>query len=379
MNPVALTSGEVLPARLPAMREALATGEVGVDGVVAVAGPLLSCAAGTAEVLAADEELAATACGEGADAAPPACAEDLRAMATVWAMYLDQDGAEPREDRAMRKRGFTFGMCRDGLVPGRGNFLPEVAAELQLLFDSELNPKVDGAPMPSGPVFDETDAETVDPCDPDAPLLTTADRRTRAQKQHDVLAGILNRVAASGSMPTLGGSAPTLVVSVRAEDLESGRGFAHIGGVAEPDLARCRPARRVLRSGAAGCVRRHRPDRAARHAGTGVRPPPAACHQPSRRWLRHPGLPRQSRVVRNPPRGRALARRPDAHRQRGSPLLAPSPHVGDKRVGDSDEPGHPRSARAFLVGRVPKVATRHQVAGADARTSRAKDMKPPTR
>ena len=234
VNPVALTSGEVLPARLPAMREALATGEVGVDGVVAVAGPLLWCAAGTAEVLAADEELAATACGEGADSAPPACAEDLRAMASVWAMYLDQDGAEPREDRAMRKRGFTFGMCRDGLVPGRGNFLPEVAAELQLLFDSELNPKVDGAPVPSGPVFDEADAETVDPCDPDAPLLTTADRRTRAQKQHDVLAGILNRVAASGAMPTLGGSAPTLVVSVRAEDLESGRGFAHIGGVAEP-------------------------------------------------------------------------------------------------------------------------------------------------
>ena len=247
VNPVALTSGEVLPARLPAMRDALATGEVGVDAIVAVAGPLFSCAAGTAEILAADEAIAATARGEGADAAPPACADDLRAMATVWAMYLDQDGAEPREDRAMRKRGFTIGVCRDGLHPLRGHVLPELAGQLQLLFDSELNPRVDGEPVTLGPIFDG-DAETVDPSDPDAPLLATADKRTRAQKQHDVLAGILNRVAASGTMPTLGGTAPTLVVSVRAEDLESGRGFAHISGIDEPiSLA---VARHVACSGA---------------------------------------------------------------------------------------------------------------------------------
>ena len=44
-------------------------------------------------------------------------------LATVWATYLDQDGAEPREAVAMRKRGFTLGVCRDGLVPLRGNLL----------------------------------------------------------------------------------------------------------------------------------------------------------------------------------------------------------------------------------------------------------------
>lgn len=240
LTPVALTSGEVLPALLPSMRAAMATGEVGVDGVAAVAGPLLSSAAATTAILAADAELAATAVGAGADVAPPACAEDLRAMATVWAMYLDQDGAEPRDDRAMRKRGVTIGACRDGLHALRGNVLPEVAGQLQLLFDSVLNPRVDDVPRPSGPVFADADAdadadaETVDPADPYAPLPSTADTRTRAQKQHDALAGILNRVAASGTMPTLGGAAPTLVVSVRAEDLESGRGFAHISGIGEP-------------------------------------------------------------------------------------------------------------------------------------------------
>ncbi|HWM17941.1 MAG TPA: HNH endonuclease, partial [Microbacterium sp.] len=144
---VAPSSGETLPADFPAMREALASGHVGVDGLLAVVGPLAQVAtvAGRAAHLAADEELAAAARGEGLDAAPPACANDLRVFATVWAMYLDQDGAEPRERVAMRKRGITLGVCRDNLVPIRGNLLPEVARQLQLVGDSILNPKADGA------------------------------------------------------------------------------------------------------------------------------------------------------------------------------------------------------------------------------------------
>ena len=75
------------------MRAALAAVEVGVDGVIAVAGPLLACDAGPAAVHAADEEIAATARGEGADAAPPASADELRALATVW-------GDVPRSGRS---------------------------------------------------------------------------------------------------------------------------------------------------------------------------------------------------------------------------------------------------------------------------------------
>ena len=124
LQPVAVTTGELLPAPLPMMRAALAAGDVGVDGMVAVCGPILSCASGVAGRLAADEEIAASARGEGADAAPPACAEELRALATVWAMYLDQDGAEPREARAMRKRGLSIGPCHDGLHPCAAAFSP---------------------------------------------------------------------------------------------------------------------------------------------------------------------------------------------------------------------------------------------------------------
>ena len=44
----------------------------------------------------------------------------------------------------MRKRGFSLGLGRDGLIPVRGNLLPEVAAQFQRISDSLLNPKLDG-------------------------------------------------------------------------------------------------------------------------------------------------------------------------------------------------------------------------------------------
>ncbi|WP_019181517.1 HNH endonuclease signature motif containing protein [Microbacterium yannicii] len=229
-RPVSLSTGEVLPAGFPGMRAALRAGEVGVDGVVAVAGAFRGCAIGRAQMLAADEELAAAATGEGADAAPPACADELRALATVWATYLDQDGAEPRDAIALRKRGFMMGRARaDGLIPVRGDLLPEVAAQLQREFDSVLSPRVDGVPV-TGPRFiDQADAS-----DSEAPDEAAADDRTRAQKQHDALAVLLTAAAASGTLPALGGAAPTLIVSVREEDLASRAGFAHVSGCHEP-------------------------------------------------------------------------------------------------------------------------------------------------
>ena len=170
------------------------------------------------------------ACGEAADAAGPATADELSALAQVWAAYLDPDGAEPTEARAMRKRGLTFGRRDgDGLVPVRGGLLPEVAAQLQLGFDSVLNPRVDGAPVP-GPCFAEAGAGSP----ADGPVDGAADARTPAQRRHDALAVLLTAAAASGELPMLGGAAPTLVVSVREGDLESGRGYAHLPGDDEP-------------------------------------------------------------------------------------------------------------------------------------------------
>ncbi|WP_404434851.1 HNH endonuclease [Microbacterium lacus] len=185
------------------------------------------CLAGRVELLAADEELAAAACGEGTDAGPPASADELRAYAQVWAAYLDQDGAEPSESRALRKRGITLGRpAHDGLVPVRGALLPEVAAQLRLAFDSVLNPRVSGA---NGPCFIESERT-----ESEGPNEEKADDRTHSQKQHDAFAVLLAAAVASGALPTLGGASPTLVVSVREEDLATGRGYAHLPGEDDP-------------------------------------------------------------------------------------------------------------------------------------------------
>lgn len=224
------SSGELLPAEFPALRAALAAGFVGVDGVIAVASAFRRGGVGRAGLLAADEELAAAA--SGADAAGPASADELRALAQVWAACLDPDGAEPAETRAMRRRGLTFGRRDgDGLVPVRGGLLPEVAAQLQLGFDSVLNPRVDGAPVP-GPCFTEAGVDA--DAHADGPYDHAADSRSPAQKRHDALAVLLAAAAASGELPMLGGAAPTLVVQVREEDLATGCGYAYLPDDDEP-------------------------------------------------------------------------------------------------------------------------------------------------
>ncbi|MDN3494756.1 DUF222 domain-containing protein [Planococcus sp. APC 4015] len=216
----ALVSGEQLEPALPALRRAMLSGAVGVDGILAIATPLLSAGGRVPRdaVREADQILAATALRDGPDGAPPACADLLRVQALAWQAVLDQDGAEPRDRLHAHRRGVTLGAPTDSGVPIRGTLLPEVAAQFRRLCDALLSPRVRFTDEP------EEDVDFARPVDP----------RTRAQKHHDVLATALTVAAASGELPTVGGGAPTLVVSVREEDLVSGRGYAYLDGDASP-------------------------------------------------------------------------------------------------------------------------------------------------
>ena len=274
-QPLAPSTGEVLAAEYPALREAVADGVVGLDALAGVVATLESARCERGARMAADAELAASARGAGLDAGPSPSADDLRLQAQVWAIYLDQDGAEPRDARALRKRGITMGVCRDVLVPIRGNALPEVAGQLRRLFDSILNPKGDGPDAPDGPHFVELD---------DGPVEAVADTRSRAQKQHDALATILSVAARAGELPTLGGAAPTLVVSVTADDFDAGRGHAHVDGCDEPlSLA---VARQVACTGA---VQRVTTDSAGRILDIGIADRVFAAHQRKAITLRDGG------------------------------------------------------------------------------------------
>lgn len=252
-----LSSGEWLPARWPALREALLDGAIGVTGLLAATGPIEQ--AGPRVRLAdrweADAYLAEVARGEESDddesdggaenePGPAPTPEDLRVRAQLIVQYLDPDGAEPAEDIALRARGVVLGRARDGVIPIRGALLPEVAGQLQRIWDAYLNPKVDGPPLPGvhfvpSPAHD--DAESLDAAvSLDDEVLPSGDAggmvdgRTRAQKQHDALAAALGIAARHDDMPRLGGAAPTVVITVAAEDYATGRGWARVEGVETP-------------------------------------------------------------------------------------------------------------------------------------------------
>lgn len=250
-----MTEGCFLPAKYPQLRDALVSGDVGVAGLVAAIAPLEQSGPRIleAELQEADRQLGAFARGidsatvsdsDAVNAGPLPTPEELGLLSQALVAYLDQDGAEPEDQRAARKRGLSIGKVREGTVPVRGELLPEVAGQLQLLLDAQLNPRVEAPEDASGVHFVPSDAL------PDEDL-SRPDERTRTQKQHDAFAAILNVAARSDQMPSLGGAAPTLVVSIAAADYTSGKGWAQV-----LNTGAFIPARVAAQTGCAGGIQR---------------------------------------------------------------------------------------------------------------------------
>ncbi|TFV85238.1 HNH endonuclease [Microbacterium sp. dk485] len=245
---VALT-GETLPPAFPVVAGAVASGALGVDAASAIVTALASIrergAACEADAFAAAEQaLVDAATGEGD--ALPAGADEVAIMANTWALFLDPDGALPDGERAMKARGLTLGRERAGVVGVQGALLPDVAAQLQRLLDAFLNPKAPGAP---GPRFAD-EAET-DESGEDVP----ADPRTTTQRRHDAFAGVLSVAAGMDGIPSLGGSAPTLVVTVRADQLDQASGVAFVPPTGAGDTGAV-PASVARHAGCAGQIQR---------------------------------------------------------------------------------------------------------------------------
>ena len=252
---VILSSGDLSPAAYPAMAVALRDGELSVTGLLAAIGPVER--AGTRisadEREAVDGLLANTARGLDLPDAhghpgPAPSTDELADYARALMLALDPDGAEPDDRDGERNRALRIGPLRGGVHPVSGGLLPEVAAQLQRLLDALNNPAAEdspaltpgalapGVPAPGAvaPGALAPGAVAFAPDDPDPEcvdgLPAPADPRSPAQRNHDNLAMILQVAAASGGMPTLGGAAPTLVVSVTAADYATGRGRAFLEG-----------------------------------------------------------------------------------------------------------------------------------------------------
>lgn len=260
---MALTTGERLPARFPAIREAMLDGVIGVAGVLAASGPILQAGdrIGAEDRISADAALADLARGlpeadGGAEGGgPPATPDDLRQYAMLLAQLLDPDGAEPTDAKARNRRFLTIGRLRNGVHPLRGNLLPDVAAQLQLIIDAQNNPKTRGNPKtPGNPNTDgrpepgvtfrsesersgdgaESGADVADADPWNSDPRNVIEQRTAAQKRHDAVAAALAIAARHEDMPRLAGASPTLVVHADADDLVSGTGWATVAGSQSP-------------------------------------------------------------------------------------------------------------------------------------------------
>jgi hypothetical protein len=306
--------GEDLPPRFESVADGLACGELGVDSaqvIVAALAPI-KLRVDADEWMTAQRHLVADAVGASGPAFTP---DQTRVQATVWQTALDRDGVELRAEEAMRHRGLTRIGTRDGLVRYRMDLMPEVSGKLERALDACVSPK-------TAPKFlSDEDASGLE--------ATQADERTSGQKRHDAFAALVDAAARSAELPTIGGAAPTVLVRVDLDDLESGSGAGWIDGVDEPvsmqavaQLACAGGVQRVPMSSAgavdlAGCARPHL------HGAAATR------HLRARRGMHHPWMHGAGRLVRDPSRHRAQSWWSDPHRQRSLAVLVPPSHHRD--------------------------------------------------
>ncbi|SDS58679.1 HNH endonuclease signature motif containing protein [Microterricola viridarii] len=213
---VALT-GDTMPARFEQVAEGLRAGSLGYDSALAIVDTLdpIRGRVGDLNVELAETALVAAATGPTLESALPFAADEVRGQARVWENVLDEDGSIPAEERAMAARGISGGLTRDGLVHRKMALLPEVDAKFETLLNAYLSPR-------SKPTFNDAD--------PDQPK----DPRATAQARHDVFASLIDGAARSAAAPTMGGAAPTVLVSVRQADLAAGSGAGFIEGCEAP-------------------------------------------------------------------------------------------------------------------------------------------------
>lgn len=213
------------PAPFPHVATALAGGVLGADAALALIDTLRPTlrVADTTAVATAEHAILGEAVAREPGAAPVLDADTVRLQAQVWAAVLDPDGTEPTETD-LQRRGLWLAAPRHGLIPVRGTLLPEVAAALTAYTHACTNPRAPHLPDPDPVPADH------DPADHDDVPAHLTDPRSRAQQMHDVLATIIGVAARAADAPTLAGNAPTLVITVRADDLAAGRGTAFAEG-----------------------------------------------------------------------------------------------------------------------------------------------------
>ena len=228
-------TGEPIEAAFPHVAAALAAGELGADAAGTIIRELDRTRTGRRPGRVRDRRAGARGRGDRARrrarrcAAPPTSCGCRRRRGP---RSSTKTAANPTTSgRCAAEGSGSAGRATDS-SRSPGELMPEVAAKLTRLFDAHLAPRSGGGFM--------TDEER-------ARIAEFGETRSADQQRHDVLAAAIDTAARSGEHPTIGGAAPTVLVSVRAADLAAGRGVAHADGVEIP--VSLRAARHMICTG----------------------------------------------------------------------------------------------------------------------------------
>ncbi|MFD6700721.1 MULTISPECIES: DUF222 domain-containing protein [unclassified Microbacterium] len=199
--------GEPLPAKFPALREALAVGRIGaaVTDLLVTFLDRMIVKVGRGAVAQAEEFLVGKAPGLSLD--------EVRRMVTRLEAHLDPDGVAPREDELRARASLTL-FERDGMLHVNAVLDPGRAAAVKTAIEGFVSAEF------------AAKREGRDPVAPDA------DRRSVVQVQADALVHFAEHALTCQRNKTLNGA--TVIVRVNAIDLEHGTGFGLIDGIEQP-------------------------------------------------------------------------------------------------------------------------------------------------
>ncbi|WP_166984282.1 HNH endonuclease signature motif containing protein [Paramicrobacterium fandaimingii] len=155
----------------------------------------------------------------GAYGEVPFTADAVRQQARLFRVALDPDGVEPTAEELHEARKLVFKHQDDGSMKITGVLSPEQAAQVTPVFDACMSKR-------TSPTF--MHAEEL------AATKQAPEERTRQQERADVFTSIIGGVGKQHSTPKLHGRGPTVMVTVKDDDLENSTGAAWSPGTPAP-------------------------------------------------------------------------------------------------------------------------------------------------
>lgn len=212
-------TGLPLPAVFEQTSEALSEGTIGLDAAEALTSTLATVLPRAVPEHVDEAEALLLGNATGAFGKVPVAADNLRLQAKAFCTALDPDGVEPTDEELHQSRRLNLRSRPDGTMSISGVLSPHQAAIITPVFDAYMSSR-------TGPGFVDTE-ELRD-------RGKEEEKRSRAQERADVFTSMIGGVGKLESTPKLHGRGPTVLVTVRDEDLRAGTGAAWSPGTPEP-------------------------------------------------------------------------------------------------------------------------------------------------